>query len=101
MRRIDEKFHVEDGEVVKTTSGELVPHDEPLLLLRGRDHLALAAAEHYVRLCELDGCNDWQMEGIRREVERFRVFAEEHPERMKQPGITRGAAWKPVRSEEP
>lgn len=93
-RKIDDKFHVDSGEVVKTTSGEMVPHDEPLFLLRARDYLALPAMEHLRELCRLDGCNDWQLAGIDAEIARFREFAEQHPERMKQPGITRGAPWK-------
>lgn len=92
-RRLDGKFHVQGSEIVKTSSGEIIPHDEPLWLVRGRDYLAVAAIEHYETLCRLDGCNDFQLEGIRGAVEEFKRFAAEHADRMKQPGITRGKPW--------
>lgn len=93
VRRLDGKFHVAGGEIVKSTSGEIVPHDEPLWLLRARDYLALPTLEHYIRLNELDGCTDWQLDGIRGAADEFLRFVTDHPERVKQPGITRGAAF--------
>lgn len=97
-RTIDAKFHVEGSQIIKTPSGEVVPEDEPLWLVRARDYLAVPMLEHYVKLCELDGCTDYQLDGIRQHVEAFKQFAAYHADRMKQPGITRGAAWKGEKS---
>jgi hypothetical protein len=89
MRRIDTKFHIE-GEEILASNGVAIPDDEPLFLLRARDHLALPLLKEYQRLCIADGCTDFQLNGIQAIIEVFTDFRNEHPERMKQPGITRG-----------
>lgn len=97
-RIIDGKFRAEvrDGRVVivKSSSGEIVPDDEPLILQRGRDRLMVAMLNYYRKLSQLDGCNDYHMAGVDRVIARFTAYASD-PSRMKQPGITRGAAWNP------
>jgi len=93
-RRIDRKFHVDTNlQIVKTSSGETVPENEPLFLLRGRDYLAVALLSHYRQLSILDGCNDYHLQGLDAVIEEFSRFAETNP--TKQPGITRGQPWKP------
>ena len=90
MRKIDSKFHVEGEQIIKTTNGEVLPEDEPLFLIRARDHLALDLLHHYIRISEADGCTDYHLEGTRRALRAFAEFKARHPGRMKQPGITRG-----------
>lgn len=89
MRRIDTKFHIE-GEEILANNGVAIPGDEPLFLLRARDHLALPLLAAYERLCIGDKCTDFQLSGVTAIIEAFTGFRNEHPERMKQPGITRG-----------
>ena len=36
------------------------------------------------------GSTDFHMEGIQNRIDAFKKFRREHPDRMKQPGITRG-----------
>lgn len=88
--RIDEKHHIEFHKIVKTTNGQPLPDDEPRILFRGRDRLALPLLRHYRELCVADGCNDYQLESLDRMIAEFEEFAENSPT-MKQPGITRGA----------
>jgi hypothetical protein len=91
MRGLDGKFHITDsGQIVKTSNGEVVPEDEPLFLLRARDRLALPLLREYWSMCEDDDCTDYQMRLMAEVVDRFSAFAREHPDRMKQPGVTRG-----------
>jgi hypothetical protein len=89
LRKLDGKFsvHPEKG-IVNTVSGEAIPEDEPLFLLRGRDHHALEAIQAYRSICAPD-CNSLHMEGINQTANKFALFRVEHPERMKQPGITK------------
>ena len=89
MRKIDEKFHT-TGEIVKLSNGEVVPEDEPLFLLRARDRLATQVLLFYRKISEADGCNDFHFEHLDKDIEAFQRFRTEHPERMKQPSITRG-----------
>ncbi len=101
MKAIDPKFHIEwkagaqsgtldDFSIVKTSNGEPIPDDEPLMLFRARDQNALPMLLAYRGICIDDGCNDFQLAGVDNRIQAFRDFITQHPERMKQPGITRG-----------
>lgn len=90
MRQIDPKYHIDGNEIVKTSNGVAVPVDEPLMLFRGRDKLALAMLGCYRQLSIDEGCSEYHLAGINARIEAFRRFRDEHPELMKQPGITRG-----------
>lgn len=88
MKRVDGKFSTDGTGLFNTVSGERIPDDEPLFILRARDHHALAAIHAYQEACESE-CNDLHMSGIQQVREKFCQFAANHPERMKQPGVTR------------
>lgn len=94
---IDPKYSiiVEPGLVgmsvqIVNMSGDAIPESEPLFLLRARDRLAVATLEAYRVLAIRDGCTDFHLKGIDERLAEFREFAGKHPDRMKQPGITRG-----------
>jgi hypothetical protein len=87
----DGKFKIEGSQIIKISNGEPIPEDEPIFILRARDRLALALLEHYRSLSEMDGCNEYHMKALDRSIFRFERFREDHPERMKQPSLTRGA----------
>jgi hypothetical protein len=70
--------------------GEPIPDDEPLFLLRGRDELAVSLLSEYLTLAKITDCTEYHIDGVKQIIERFMEFAAKHPERMKQPGITRG-----------
>jgi hypothetical protein len=77
--------------LVKVSNNEVVPDDEPIFILRARDVLAVPLLEHYAVLANEDKCTDYHLSGIARVIRAFKLFSSSHPERMKQPGITRGA----------
>jgi len=88
---VNEMWHIdEEYRLVKTSNGQPLPDDEPVVVLRARDRLAVPTLKFYHLLAMSNGCNDWFLERILPMLERFRAFAEQHPERMKQPGVTRG-----------
>jgi len=91
VRQIDLKHHIdENGDIVKTGNGVVVSREEPTILFRGRDYLAVPLLIKYREMCVKDGCNDFQLKQMDELVERFAKFARENPDVMKQPGITRG-----------
>lgn len=94
IRPIDPRFHVSGSRIIKTSSGEVIPEDEPLILQRGRDRLMLPTLRHFRSLAVLDACNDYLLGSIDERIAAFEAYASD-PSRMKQPGITRGAAWNP------
>ena len=92
MRQIDEKFSVDGDRIIKTaTSEEVNPEEEPLILFRARDRLAVPMLQFYRQLCVDDGATDYQLESIGKMIDRFETYAKNNP--TKQPGITRGAVW--------
>lgn len=100
MIPIDPKYGIKtwvdnDGnpqaQIVKIRTGEPIPPDEPLILFRARDRLALTGALYpYQTACIADGCVPEHLDGIRNRINAFNKFKIEQSERMKQPGITRG-----------
>jgi len=69
---------------------EQIPDDEPIIVFRGRDRLALVMLLNYRNLCVADECNIHQLDTLDGMIVAFKEFATRYPERMKQPGITRG-----------
>lgn len=95
-RKIDEKHHASvimfrgnpTVVLVKTTNGSIIPETEPTILFRGRDKLAVPMLEYYTLLCS--GATDYQLDTMQIMIDRFKKFARDNPETMKQPGITKG-----------
>lgn len=83
------KFYIEAGDVFKA-NGEVIPSEEPIFILRGRDKVALDLLKEYHRRCLQTGCNTWQLEGVERAIGAFRTFSRIHQDRMKEPGVTKG-----------
>ena len=90
MNKVNSRFHIENGRLIKTSNGEPIPQEEPVIILRGRDHLALPLMEHYREMCVKDGCNDYFLEEVDKSIEEFRQFKIQYYNRMKQPGVTKG-----------
>jgi hypothetical protein len=89
MRQIDGKFRIEGDKIISVTGRE-IPEDEPLFLLRARDTLALPLLQRYLVIAVDDNCTDYHLEGIRAVIAEFQRFSLKHPERLKQPGGTKG-----------
>lgn len=89
-RPLGNRFEVRGGQIIKIANGEVLPVDEPLFLVRARDWLAVPALLHYKSLMQKDGCNDYILELMDEMLGKFSDFATQHPEKMKQPGVTRG-----------
>lgn len=101
FHRIDEKHHLEirlAGEeqpyptIVKSGNNQSIPLDEPRILFRGRDRLALPMLKYYRELCVQDGCTEYQLRSMDVMIKEFEEFAADPANTaMKQPGITKGA----------
>ena len=84
---IDEAVKVQ---IVKMSNGEVIPEDEPIFIVRARDNLAVPMLLHYSALCGYALCTDSQLRSLDTQINKFMRFRLDHPERMKQPGITEG-----------
>ncbi len=79
-----------EARLVKLGTDDVIPPDEPVMIFRGRDRLAVKMIEFYRELSLEDGCTAFHLDGIDNRLDAFETFALEHPDRMKQPGITEG-----------
>ena len=84
---LDGKFKLA---LVKISNGEAIPDDEPVHIFRARDLYAVSALRYYLELSRKWGCNDYHEDAVMAQIKRFEEWAKEHPDKMKQPGITRG-----------
>lgn len=78
------KYRAEGGRIFNRASGEQIPDDEPVFILRARDSTAVATLLHYYmghRACQ----NDAHADAVLRRVHDFHRFIKDHPERMKYP----------------
>ncbi|EKD22602.1 MAG: hypothetical protein ACD_84C00039G0009 [uncultured bacterium] len=77
--------HVKDGamnaRLVNAVTGEPIPEDEPVFLIRAKDLNAVSALEHYARECKKPN----QASAIRKRLTEFYLFIRTFPERMKEP----------------
>lgn len=88
----DNKYHIADGQLIKTSNGQPVPDEEPVFILRARDALAITTLEVYKQLAEEDGTvPEEHINGVQEKIDAFRQFRVQYYDRIKAPGITRGA----------
>jgi len=81
----DRKFAFRDGLFVNRVSGEPIPADEPVIIFRAHDWHALDVLAFYQRLAD----DPHHVRAIQDRMNEFQAYKDEHPERMKEPGITR------------
>lgn len=75
--------------IIKSTNDQPIPDNEPRILFRGRDKLALLMLYYYRDLCVMDGCTDFQLTSMDKMINEFKEFAD-LSSTMKQPGSTLG-----------
>lgn len=110
VKQIDLKHHIElechgpDAEAIellvqqngikttirKTSNNTDIPDDEPVMIFRARDRLAIPLLLQYLDLCKKDNCVVEHKDGIVNMIRLFENYKKTHAENMKQPGITRG-----------
>lgn len=78
----DAKYDVSTGDFVNRRSGLAIPDDEPVFILRARDRHAYRAIVDYAMNCD----DEPHRIDVLNVARRFKQFALEHPEKMKEPG---------------
>lgn len=75
------KYDFQDGQVINRASGEVIPADEPVFILRGRDiHAVATLNDYWLRV----GAGE-HGDAVNARIVQFNEFAEQHPDRMKEP----------------
>jgi len=76
------KFTIKDNQLVFIGSGEVIPEDEPVFILRACDRQASSILRVYQsKMRPTDPC--WK--GIQAVIEEFTRFRKNNPDKMKQP----------------
>jgi hypothetical protein len=89
-RNIDRKYAVSGQMIIKVSDGSVIPEDEPLILFRARDKLAVTMMEHYLSLCRDAGCDPGQLELMHRRIADFLAWQKENEAVMKRPSSEPG-----------
>jgi hypothetical protein len=80
------KYTVSGTHIVNRQSGEVIPHDEPVFILRAKDKFAINALKSYhaaIRVSRVVGNEHKDAVFVR--AKHFQAFAQNHPERMGAP----------------
>lgn len=67
--------------ICNRATGVAIPDDEPIFIFRARDKYAAKALAVYSVFC----CNQEHVDVVHKRIRDFERFAEDHPERMKDP----------------
>jgi len=75
------KYCIREGRLVNRQSGEAIPDDEPVFVLRAQDLHAIEAIRFYRGVCQ----NREHKERITEVVDRFATFKNDYPARVREP----------------
>lgn len=86
------KYEIKNGKLHNRQSGQQIPDDEPVFILRARDVYAFDAIADYFRHVVATCPSDHREAVIKRMVQ-FHDWASNHPSRMKQPDTVLTNDW--------
>jgi hypothetical protein len=84
----DPKYDIENGRLVGASTGQPIPDDEPIFILRGKDvHAVDTLMAYHARVASgpQDMAASQHCEAVRRRIHDFKQFAKDNPGRMKKP----------------
>lgn len=83
------KYVIENGRLVNRQSGETIPDDEPVFILRARDKNAAAILRAYASSC-IDPAH---REAANLRAAQFANWATLHSDRMREPDTQKDSGW--------
>jgi hypothetical protein len=81
MEKLDAKFY---GEIRKVNDDSIVPDDEYVVFL-AKDNAFARMLDFYLDACITLGCDQEQIDSVRRMMERVAAWRVVHPDRLKIP----------------
>ena len=75
------KYRISGGRLVNIHTGQPIPLEEPVFILRGQDALVIRTLDYYRGLCSQPA----QKDAVRGRIERFIQYRGQFPERMGEP----------------
>ncbi len=83
------KYEIKEGKIYNRQSGEMIPDDEPIFILRARDRKAPSIIAHYAELCQ----DPTHKDAVRTRSAQFFNWQECHKDRVKEPDTQRDFGW--------
>ena len=77
----DPKYIIIDGQLANAKTREFIPKDEPVFIIRAKDHHAIAALIAYQKLCS----SQKQRDCVQASLSNFYRYSTENPEGMSEP----------------
>lgn len=84
------KYEFINGAIWNRATGEPIPEDEPVFVLRGRDVHAVATLIKYSEMVETQE----HAKAVWLRIEQFKKFRQDHPDRMKEPDTQVDGNWR-------
>ena len=84
----DPKYNIENGRLTSASTGQPIPDDEPIFILRAKDvHAVDTLMAYHARVASgpMDMAASQHCEAVRRRIHDFKQFAKDNPGRMKSP----------------
>lgn len=77
----DPKYEFRDGKFFNRKTGEAIPDEEPVFIMRAKDFHAVPTLYGYLSMC----LNESHRQVILDRIQEFDQFRSDYPERMKEP----------------
>lgn len=91
MKRLNAMYHLDGERLIKSSNNQEVDvGTEPIFILRARDYLAAPTIWKYLEYMIQNHCDFMRVEQVMHVYRRFLDFQQDHADKMKQPGITKG-----------
>lgn len=85
MRQLNDMFHIDREQLVKTSNNEPIPEGEPVFILRARDRFSAQSIAFYIELCQANGVPHDRLQQLEVVKEKFLRWSN-----VKTPGSTHG-----------
>lgn len=86
------KYSSDQGGIFNRQSGEYIPHDEPVFILRARDKHAVQTLQFYSDMAK----DEHHRSVVDTRIEQFAAFKHGQPERMKEPDTDKTINLRPI-----
>jgi len=83
------KYKIQNGKLVNRQSGNVIPADEPVIVLRARDPYVAHLLRDYANALP----SGTHKKAVQTRAAQFANWAEEHPDRMKEPDTEMDEGW--------
>lgn len=77
----DPKYGIQDSRLINMTTGEPIPHDEPVFIFRAKDKKMLAALNSYLIQCE----NETHASAVEQRIVAIESWQARNLDKLKEP----------------